>query len=294
MHGLSYEIVVVDNYSNDGTFETLMEYANRCNNIVLYRCKCSRGYGKQIALELSRGEYVIPFVDPDELIDAKMLRLTIEGYLKSRYRDQKATGLVYPRYTLEEVGWRDLNRGEDNDHLARLYYRDLLVTVPKRKPKRNVPKHSMLLPSDWYREQRYATGLNYFRRFIKNKMHMICGSGYTLRSVVQLYRYGLTRSLPYVFLSCLYHLFFISLNKLVGLKAFRADPNLSNYCYNKFKEIMTMVDPRELGLSLENTDVPSANDAYIQFISRFHPEVSAALKRLQLLRAESKSAAYDA
>jgi glycosyltransferase involved in cell wall biosynthesis len=54
--GDEYEIIVVDNDSDDGTFEKLEAYKN---NVTAIRKKCTRGGGRQIAMDHSHGEVVI-------------------------------------------------------------------------------------------------------------------------------------------------------------------------------------------------------------------------------------------
>lgn len=58
----NFEIVIVDNYSIDGTFEKLKNYEPR---IKLYQRKCSRGLGKQVAIQLSTGKIIILISDFD-------------------------------------------------------------------------------------------------------------------------------------------------------------------------------------------------------------------------------------
>jgi len=52
----SYEIVIVDNLSNDGTMEILKKYEQRTK---FQSFKCTRGRGRQRAMELSSGEVII-------------------------------------------------------------------------------------------------------------------------------------------------------------------------------------------------------------------------------------------
>jgi len=52
----SYEIVIVDNLSNDGTMDILKKYEKR---IKFQSFKCTRGRGRQRAMELSSGEVII-------------------------------------------------------------------------------------------------------------------------------------------------------------------------------------------------------------------------------------------
>ena len=54
--GKDYEVVVVDNYSDDGTFEKLRNYES---NVISLKKKCTRGKGRQTAMENSHGDISI-------------------------------------------------------------------------------------------------------------------------------------------------------------------------------------------------------------------------------------------
>lgn len=75
--GKNYEIIIVDNCSSDGTFEKLNEYANE---LKVIRSKCSRGMGRQIAMDLAKGKTVI-HVDFD--VGYKEIEKIVEFYEKS-------------------------------------------------------------------------------------------------------------------------------------------------------------------------------------------------------------------
>ena len=53
-----FELVIVDNYSNDGTFEVLKQMSETYSNIYIYRKKSNRGMGRQMALEKASSYYV--------------------------------------------------------------------------------------------------------------------------------------------------------------------------------------------------------------------------------------------
>jgi glycosyltransferase involved in cell wall biosynthesis len=112
----SFEIVVSDNCSYDGSREILQQYA-REGKIKLVVEKSSRGKGRQIAFENSTGKYIISGVDADDTLKPAFQKfLSIyhtehEGYMLS-------TGTIHiiPRQLVEEIGgWRDLNYFEDYD-----------------------------------------------------------------------------------------------------------------------------------------------------------------------------------
>jgi len=44
--GLDVEIIIVDNFSTDGSFEILQKYAHSNPNIRIFRQECSRGFIK--------------------------------------------------------------------------------------------------------------------------------------------------------------------------------------------------------------------------------------------------------
>ena len=62
----SFEFVIVDNYSNDGTWEILQKFAKKYKNIKLIREHCSRGKGRAIAFNNTCGDYTF-YVDLDTI-----------------------------------------------------------------------------------------------------------------------------------------------------------------------------------------------------------------------------------
>ena len=61
------EVIWIDDCSNDGTYERLLTYSKRYNNIILIRNESNRGsgYSRNRGLDLSNGEY-ISFLDSDD------------------------------------------------------------------------------------------------------------------------------------------------------------------------------------------------------------------------------------
>lgn len=124
-----FEVVVVDSFSNDGSFEVLQKFHDE-GAIRLMRRKCSRGLGRQIAFENSKGEYVIANMDLDDTF-RPVLSKTLDFYLaKTKGKVLRVTDAmkgsdvpwhrqavtIAPRGVVSSVGgWRDLNWGEDWD-----------------------------------------------------------------------------------------------------------------------------------------------------------------------------------
>jgi glycosyltransferase involved in cell wall biosynthesis len=116
----SFEIVVCDNRSSDGSNAILQEYARK-GKIKLFVENCSRGKGRQIAFEKSTGEYIISGLDTDD-----RLKPVFQKFLSLYHKDHEGYMLsagtihVIPRQLVEEIGgWRDLKWGEDVDFRRR-------------------------------------------------------------------------------------------------------------------------------------------------------------------------------
>ena len=116
----SFEIVVVDNNSIDGSDEILESYDKK-GHIKLISAKCSRGKGRQIAFENSTGETVITNMDMDTIFKPELAKvLELYKHHEKDYLLFKG-GAIISRKLIEKVGgWHDLQRGEDTELVARL------------------------------------------------------------------------------------------------------------------------------------------------------------------------------
>ncbi|MCL4391640.1 MAG: glycosyltransferase [Candidatus Parvarchaeota archaeon] len=162
-----FEFVITDNYSNDGTFEILREYSKKYTNIKIIRQKCSRGKGRAIAFNNTLGKYVF-YVDLDTVY-LPTLRNIVYSYKKLKYKEMFPFGLM-SRATMEYIGnWRDLNYSEDIEIAARAISKGVKIySVPCVLGQNQVASN---------REKRYATGLKYNVRWLKNISSMIVGGG---------------------------------------------------------------------------------------------------------------------
>lgn len=70
----NYEIIVVDDCSNDGSFEYLSEKLKYNNKMKLSRNAINKGVGsvRNTLLSMATGEYIL-FVDPDDYIETSLL-----------------------------------------------------------------------------------------------------------------------------------------------------------------------------------------------------------------------------
>jgi glycosyltransferase involved in cell wall biosynthesis len=128
----SFEIVVVDNESTDGSYEILREFSE-LGEIKLIRARCSRGRGRQIAFENSTGDYVIANMDMDDVFRPRLLELlkryheVAEGKLLWAYSRMRGQGFwggeaftIASRELINDLGgWRDLQVFEDRELCCR-------------------------------------------------------------------------------------------------------------------------------------------------------------------------------
>ena len=129
-----YEVVVVDNYSTDGTIDQLRKFEG-VNRVKVIQKRCSRGLGRQIAFENSNGEYVIANLDLDDTF-LQVVQEIVKGYhqkaegkllavFNSSSREEMKAGwpqnmTIGPRALVASLGgWRDLNIYEDWDIWSR-------------------------------------------------------------------------------------------------------------------------------------------------------------------------------
>ena len=112
----SFEIVVCDNCSNDGSKEVLQEYAQK-GRIKLVVEKSSRGKGRQIAFENSTGKYIISGLDTDDKLKQDFI-VFLNIYHRYYEGEMLSAGTIHviPKKLVKEIGgWRDLKYGEDVD-----------------------------------------------------------------------------------------------------------------------------------------------------------------------------------
>ncbi len=170
---LEYEIVIVDNYSTDDTWKILKEYKRKMPHIFkIFRAKCSRGKGRDLALRETSGKYVM-YVDFDCVFE-KRFGSMIKSILKILKHDEIwNNGLTY-RDTMINIinGWNDLNMCEDYDMNIRAILKGIkLKQVMIKKPYKNIRKNREKIG-----EERYAKNkIDKLIRIIKLRRDALIG-----------------------------------------------------------------------------------------------------------------------
>jgi glycosyltransferase involved in cell wall biosynthesis len=133
------ELVVVDNFSTDGTWEILNEYAKKYKNIKLLREPCSRGKGRKIAYDNSTSKYSF-YIDFDTIYSPLLSKLI--NQIKSGYQGNKIMpfGFLDKDTMMKIGGWNDLNNAEDGELEARAISKGIqLCTFPARVYANEIP-----------------------------------------------------------------------------------------------------------------------------------------------------------
>ena len=127
-----FEVIVVDSLSSDGSLEKLRTYAD-AGKIELFTEKCTRGSGRQLAFDHSRGRYILSNFDMDDVFCrsiTKILELyhsNFEGMMiriTSPRKFGRWTGYfantIAPKELLQRLGgWANVQFGEDIDLWSR-------------------------------------------------------------------------------------------------------------------------------------------------------------------------------
>lgn len=134
------EIIVTDNKSRDGSVEILRGLSKDGLIREVIEQKCSRGKGRQLALEKARGDYVLSHLDCDDIFSAgaihSLIRLYHAKYEGKMIMTRRTKGgysnitLAPRQLTLDLGGWRDINWNEDWDLWARAAAEGKYVNVP--------------------------------------------------------------------------------------------------------------------------------------------------------------------
>lgn len=202
-YGITAEIVIVDNYSDDGTWEVMNEVRKEYNEkgvtIRLARLKCSRGLGREIAFKISKGKYLFFISDLDMEYNPYKLAEIIDFYIKNKNIHDKClyVFLVPQVKAFNAGGFRDLNRAEDIEFGGRLIKKSLCHMLPVidgdyklvsfnefMKPIDYIAQPKFFV-STFVSERRYVKNLwHYIAREVRNKIDMICGMGYTPKKII--------------------------------------------------------------------------------------------------------------
>lgn len=203
-----FEMVIVDNYSTDGTYEILKEYQKRYSNIKIIQEKCTRGKGRAIAFDNTTGRYVLK-IDFDTVY-LEPFKSIVYNYKKIKPNE------IYPmfmmrRETMNAIGnWKNLNYAEDMELNANAISNGLKVySIPCAFFENETQKN---------REKRYSKGYKYIKRQLKNYADMISGGGLNLLDLIYRHKNHNKIKIILLYLFC----------KIINPKKFRHSKKYNN------------------------------------------------------------------
>ena len=161
--------LITDNYSTDGTYEVLQELKNKYN-ITLKQVKCSRGKGRELAMELgyhiSNNDDLFMYFDLDSVYTPLFIKY-IEDKIKTLKRNEVFLNMLCYKDANFKILWKDLNNGEDWERIAHFIHEGFIYS--------NVKSKYYELSSNYIgkqREKRYARGIGYYKRMFKNQIDL--------------------------------------------------------------------------------------------------------------------------
>jgi len=196
--------VITDNYSDDGTYEKLLElkkeYENSKIKIDIIREKSTRGRGRQIAMEHLIKKYDVDFVTYTDFdITYYPFQRDIFRAIINNIKDYEiwggvaglATYKTYKKILEKGIKWPDMNFYEDNTFFylistrSNILIKDLCTIG-----------HSNAIVHNTSREKRYAkTTLKWIKRYTKIRLDILRSSLVIWRDIINMKNITLGRKI---------------------------------------------------------------------------------------------------
>ena len=113
-----FKIIIVDNFSGDGTYEEL----KKVENVILYQARCTRGTGRNIALQktlkMCNSDDLVLYADFDTIFKPNYVDLIKEAKLVLKKGELYLRMMLSYAETNYQLDWKNLNTGEDWERLA--------------------------------------------------------------------------------------------------------------------------------------------------------------------------------
>ena len=157
----NFEIIVVDNYSTDGTWRVLKTFAKKYQNVKISQQKCTLGKGRALAYNRSMGNYIV-FVDLDQIYEPIFSKILLRSI--KMYKTGSILNGVMDRKTMDKIGnWGDFLGGEEWEFNARALSKGIKIyTFPVHIFRNQIVKAN--------RQKRYAK--NILSKFLRSYKHI--------------------------------------------------------------------------------------------------------------------------
>jgi arabinofuranan 3-O-arabinosyltransferase len=132
-----YEVIIVDNFSNDGTLETAKEFGAK-----IIQQKCNPAQARNIGVDNSAGRYVL-FLDSDQVLSPTVVEECVE-----RCENEKIGMVIIPEVFIGKGFWSSCSAAWKNcyEEVARLYRdrRDIIHNIPRFFIREEITRVGML------------------------------------------------------------------------------------------------------------------------------------------------------
>jgi glycosyltransferase involved in cell wall biosynthesis len=220
----SYDTIIIDNFSTDGTYEKLLELKKEYN-LKLFRLSCSRGAGKNYALTKCPEGSRTAYIDFDVVYNQNFHKLMLINEDKLLTCTDQYTFYIKRENALKSGGWRNLNTGEVEDFLLRTGINatvPVIIGINQKITSKN-------------REKRYDT-VNFQIRNLKNIADWIRGAGLNFSDIKE----NMNISKSEAIMSYL----------IAILKGrYKYDEKFTNFALLAIKRLSTLTDPKVFGVS---------------------------------------------
>lgn len=112
-------IVVIDNYSKDGTYEKL----KKMDGVFVKQARCNRGEGRNLALkiitDMCNDDDMLLYVDLDTIYKDKFIKIINDARRLIRPNELYVRTMLSFAKVNKTLNWKPLNYGEDWERLAR-------------------------------------------------------------------------------------------------------------------------------------------------------------------------------
>ena len=176
-------IVIVDAYSTDGTYEKLLKF-KREFNIELYRSRCSRGKGRDIALRKCPQNSFAAYVDFDAVYNNNFKKILDSEYDRTLVWQHHSQTSFFSRVdtAIKAGGFRNLSGFETLEFILRC---GVDISLPVQIGRNMTYDHG----SFGARERRYASRWKLLYRMAKISIDSIRSQGISYGEFIEYYNY---------------------------------------------------------------------------------------------------------
>lgn len=265
------QIVITDNFSNDGTYEKLIKM-KKDYNLKIYRLKSSRGLGMAYSLKKCPNNSLTAYIHLDviynnmliKIMETELSKVIISNIFQWSYVAKKEE-------IINKGNWRDLQAAEEMDLISRVGI-DYSIPIVIGYNASWKMKDS---------ERRYSNGFfNYVKRKYRIYLDHIRGNGISKNYLkLKIKNDNENKEMLYKLISPVFWNILFKISDLYGKYHNHVIPNDLYVYLNIYKKI---IDPKDVGLNNEKFMAYSPKKIYgIDFITYADNEIKKKISNIK-------------